>query len=77
MSASPGPMGGIRCLQALRLLLGNLRMIVLPDMFALGNAGAAFDEEGALKDPKNHASIETVAARLVEFAARLIPSTRT
>lgn len=71
LSASPGELGGIRGLQTLRLLLGNLRMLVLPDQFALGHAGAAFDETGALKDPKHRAAVETVAKRLVGFAARL------
>lgn len=71
MSASPGALGGIRGLQTLRLLLGNLRMIVLPDMMAVGDAGTAFDANGQLNDPKQLAAIESFAARLVQFIARL------
>jgi chromate reductase, NAD(P)H dehydrogenase (quinone) len=69
MSASPGALGGIRGLQTLRLLLGNLRMIVLPDTLAVGHADTAFDESGRLKDAKQAASVENVASRLVRFAA--------
>lgn len=71
LSASPGALGGIRGLQTLRLLLGNIRMIVLPDMLAVGNADKAFDYTGALKDPKQNEALENVVARLVKTAAQL------
>ena len=53
MAASPGPMGGIRVLPQLRNLLTNIAMHgthVIPKQFALGNAGNAFNEDGALKE---------------------------
>ena len=71
VSASPGALGGIRGLQTLRLLLGNLRMVVLPDMFALGDAAKAFDENGKLKDAKHVAAVESVAAALVRLTAKM------
>lgn len=71
LSASPGALGGIRGLQTLRLLLGNMRMIVLPDMLAVGNADQAFDEAGALKDPKQQAAVENVVAKLIATATKL------
>ncbi|MFT6791602.1 MAG: chromate reductase [Cellvibrionaceae bacterium] len=48
MAASPGHLGGIRGLVALRMLLGNLGMVVLPDQQAIPSAHEVFDEEGSL-----------------------------
>lgn len=50
MSASPGGLGGMRGLVFLRMLLGNLGMIVLPDQQAVGNAYKVFDNDGAISD---------------------------
>lgn len=71
VSASPGALGGIRGLQTLRVLLGNMRMIVIPDSLAVGGAGSAFDENGALKDPKQAAALDAAVASLIEIAGRL------
>jgi len=48
VAASPGKMGGIRALPYLRTLLENLGAICTPTQFALGEAGDAFDADGAL-----------------------------
>lgn len=51
-AASPGGLGGLRGLVPLRMLMGNIGTLVLPQQMALGWAGDAFNEEGALvKDP--------------------------
>src|SRR5205085_7906099 len=51
MSASPGPLGGLRSLNFLRQYLQMaFQMLVSPQQYALGRAGEAFDEQGALKD---------------------------
>lgn len=52
VSASAGAMGGYRGLQQVRYVLGNIRCIALPDMFALSGADQAFDAAGNLTDPK-------------------------
>ncbi len=52
VAASPGAMGGYRGLQQARYILGNIRTIVLPDMFALNSAHEAFDPAGNMTDPK-------------------------
>ena len=46
-------------------------MLVSPQQFALSRANEAFDETGALKDPKAQASVEGVAAGLLRIAAAL------
>lgn len=50
VSASPGYYGGYRGLQQVRYVLGNIGVLVMPDMFALAKAHEAFDDDGRLKD---------------------------
>lgn len=54
MSASPGPLGGMRSLMFTRQFLHNvLGMVVVPEQFALPAAAQAFDTEGQLRDEKH------------------------
>ncbi|KNZ33004.1 MAG: hypothetical protein AD742_08520 [Methylibium sp. NZG] len=72
MSASPGPMGGLRSLGFARQFLHNtLGMLVVPEQFALVQAGKAFDEHGALIDPKQQQSVQRVVAAVVRVAGAL------
>jgi chromate reductase len=72
LSASPGPLGGLRSLNLLRQFVGGaFQMIVVPQQFALGRAGEAFDEAGALKDAKSQQLVEGVLAALGELATAL------
>ncbi len=71
VSASPGALGGLRGLAAVRSILGNLRVIVIPDQLAVGKAQEAFDGEGGLRDPGQRAALDGVAAALVRAAAAL------
>jgi hypothetical protein len=52
-------------------LQGNFAMIVAPQQFALGKAGEAFDEAGALKDAKSQQIVEGVLAALGDLASAL------
>jgi NAD(P)H-dependent FMN reductase len=72
LSASPGPLGGLRAMNYLRQYLQSaFAMIVVPKQFALGRAGEAFDESGALKDPRAQHSVEGVLEALGDVAAAL------
>ena len=71
LAASPGALGGLRALAAVRSILGNIRVLVLPDQFALAKAHEAFDPSGALKDGKQRESVDRVARALVSTVARV------
>jgi NAD(P)H-dependent FMN reductase len=71
LSASPGALGGLRGLVQLRAILGNIRVLVLPDQVAVSRASEAFDAEGRLKDPKLQASVEKLAEKLVDHVRKL------
>jgi NAD(P)H-dependent FMN reductase len=71
MSASPGAIGGLRGLVHLRSILGNIKVLVLPDQVALPKAYEAFDADGTLKDPKQQESIEQLGAGLTKILLKL------
>ena len=74
LAASPGPLGGLRSMNLLRQYLqGAFAMIVVPQQFALGRAGEAFDAAGALKDEKSQHVVESVLAALGHLATALKP----
>lgn len=72
MSASPSGLGGIRGLVHLRSILGNIRVLVLPDQYALPNAFEAFNEDGTLKDIKQQQTIEQIGSKLATVLAKLV-----
>lgn len=71
LSASPGGLGGLRGLVHLRSILGNIQVLVIPEQAALSQASLAFDEQGALKDPKNHASVSKIGTSLAQILIKL------
>jgi NAD(P)H-dependent FMN reductase len=71
MSASPGALGGLRGLVHLRSILGNIRVLVLPDQIAVTKAYEAFNLDGTLKDPQQQAAVEQIGARVVRILAKL------
>jgi NAD(P)H-dependent FMN reductase len=71
MAASPGALGGLRGLYALRELLMNINVTVLPRMQAVGGAGAAFNDDGTLKDEKFSKGVAGVAQDLVKLLQKV------
>ena len=71
MSASPGALGGLRGLVTVRSILGNIRVLVLPNQVAVPKAIEAFNADGTLKDSKQKASVEKVGTDLVNILMKL------
>lgn len=72
LAASPGPLGGLRSLLALRgYLAGSFGMLVAPQQFALGKADTAFDATGALADERALAQVRGVLGGLMRLAQAL------
>ena len=67
-AASPGALGGLRGLVVLRMLLGNLRVLLVPEQLAVARAHEAFAPGGGLADAKQRAALEGIAARVVALA---------
>lgn len=49
LSASPGGLGGVKGLQVMRLIMGHLRALILPEQVALPKCNEAFEADGSLK----------------------------
>lgn len=71
VSASPGPMGGLRSMLGMRGVLEKLGAIVIPQGFSLGAAHLAFTKGGDLADGKADAEVRSVGAGLVGVARQL------
>lgn len=72
ISASPGQWGGLRGLVTLRSILGNIRVLVLPDQMTLPVAHEAFDEQGQLRDPKKTEQAKRMGALLTHAVAKFL-----
>ena len=71
LSASPGALGGLRSQGHLAPLLFNLQCWVAPTAFALGNAGSAFDAQGALVNDSHRQKVQAVIDQVLFAAQRL------
>ena len=67
MSASPGALGGLRGLAALRLLLENLGTMVLPSQFTLSKADQKFSENGLINDDKKNEALKSLIEGHIEI----------
>lgn len=73
LSASPGPLGGLRSMNYVRQYLQMaFAMLVQPQQFALGKAGEAFDDQGGLKDARTAAAAHGVVDALLVLAGALV-----
>ena len=71
MSASPGALGGLRGLVQVRAILGNIKVLVLPDQIAVAKAHEAFHPDDSLKDPKQQTAVDKLGATLAGTIAKL------
>lgn len=72
LSASPTPLGGMRGLVALRMMLGNIGVTVLPDTMSLREADSAFAAAGSLADAAHDKAARGVGAALANTLAKLL-----
>ncbi|MAT68796.1 MAG: FMN reductase [Planctomycetaceae bacterium] len=70
LAASPGALGGLRGLAAVRSILGNIGVIVLPQQHALANAADAFDDDGQLQSGDAD-RVQAAVAALVQAVDKL------
>jgi NAD(P)H-dependent FMN reductase len=73
VSASPGALGGLRGLVHLRMILGNIGVLVLPGTISIVKAHEAFADDGTLKDSKQQARVEQLGAELAAYLQRHSP----
>ncbi|MFJ3486119.1 NADPH-dependent FMN reductase [Pseudomonas sp. NPDC090202] len=71
ISASPGPMGGVRSMLAMRGVLDKLGAVVIPQTFTLGAAHQAFGENDQLNNPQVDSEVRAVGAALTRVSRAL------
>ncbi len=72
LSASPGGLGGLRGLVALRSFLQmNLQMLIVPEQHALGSAASAFNAQGDLLEAHHQQGVLKVLHSVLRAAAAL------
>lgn len=71
MATSPGALGGLRGLFALRELLQNINVTVIPGMQAVGQGMQAFDDNGDLKDEKTAGGIRNLVTSLIHTLQKM------
>lgn len=67
MSASPGALGGMRCLVNVRAMFSNINSIVLPQQKSISQAAQSFEADGNLKDPKQQNDVLNLGKQLSNF----------
>ena len=71
MSASPGALGGLRGLVHVRSILGNIKVLVIPEQVAVPKAGEAFAPDGMLKDATMQKNVDQIGRRVAEIVRKL------
>ena len=61
----------LRGLVHVRAILGNLKVLVLPDQLAIKSASKAFDEDGNLVEEKDQVAIAGLGAKLAAITSKL------
>ena len=71
LSASPGQLGGIRGLVAVRSLFGNIGSLILPQQVCIAKADEAFGEDGSLKNAGEKKRVDGLANAIVRLLTKL------
>ena len=72
MATSPGGLGGLRGLAALRMLLANISVQVCTTQLAIPKAHEAFDEHGQLRDANSAESLSTLLRDFLDLSRRFV-----
>ncbi len=70
-AVSPGGLGGLRGLVSLRMMLGNIGVIVVPSQVAVSSGFQAFDEHEHLKDARQAGMLKATIDEFVKIANRM------
>jgi chromate reductase len=73
MSASPGKLGGLRGLVHVRAILSNIKVLVIPDQVAVGEAQNVFNSDGGLKSKDQQKIVAALGAKVADLIVRLAP----
>ena len=71
-AASPGRLGGARCLAALRLILSACHATVIPNQLALSFAGEAYDDMDRLKHPGDIEALNALVRQLIDVSQHMM-----
>ena len=71
ISASPGPLGGLRGLVHLRSILGNIGVTVVPQQSAMSGAAKSFNDDGSIADAGQASAVKAMADAVVRTASAL------
>ena len=74
VTASPGPLGGIRASQQMQLLINALFGIASPYMLIVGSVDKKFDAEGNLLDERFQNNVHNFTSEYLWLAERLVPA---
>ena len=72
VTASPGPLGGIRASQQMQLLINALFGVASPYMLIVGGVDKKFDADGNLLDPAFHNNIHNFITEYLWLAESLV-----
>ena len=70
-AASPGALGGLRGLDHVREIMGNIQCYVVPGMVSVGSAHEAFNDDGTLKNDRTRSMLESLMDNLVRTCSAL------
>jgi chromate reductase len=64
-SVAPGALGGLRGLVPLRMMLGNIGVMMVPNQVAISNGFSAFDDAGTLKNEQQSQMLKATLDQLI------------